>query len=520
MIDLQLRGKLYPKTFNVLLIEPPNNLCVGFNATVVVEPLGLEYIAGAISDIANVRILDLRVDPTPLREVLADYGPDLVGIRENYTVDVNSVKAIASEIKSIAPEIPVIVGGHHVSLSPQDAYVPSIDAIVVGDGEWTFRRVVEALQKHNRLDKVPSVIFQDSKGGFDSSNVVKVPKTALKEFDSAQMNERPTAARHLVDHYRGSYFFLYHERPYSIETARGCIYRCNFCSVHAFHNGAFRVQGNDKTLEDLASLPKNSWVNVVDDLAIQELPASLKKMYPEGYDPMEDLADRIAEMNLGHRYWMQVRADNVVRNPRKFEKWAKAGLDTTLVGLESFDQADLNAVRKGSKESDNEKAIEILHDVGVRIWGAVIIFQSWMEKNFDNLKNKVLEHKIEFPSYTILTPLPGTEVWKDSEDKLIAKEYNLFDFLHSVLPTRLGPREFYEQYSSLWRNVGAGGMDRAKRMLREVSTTRESVTAFLQQYQTLSEVETYGGGIELLERGRRELERGTVTLSGSSVSSS
>ena len=517
MADLQLNTRLFPRACSVLLIEPPNQLCVGFNATVVVEPLGLEYIAGAVSDLADVRILDMRVDSTPLRQVLEEFRPDVIGIRENYTVDVEAVKTVASQVKEIAPDVPVVVGGHHVSLSPQDAFVPSVDAIVVGDGEWTFRRLVENLQKHNRLDTTAETIFRDSKGSFDSSNITPFKKTALKEFDSAVMNERPVPARHLVDQYRQSYFFLYHESPYSLETARGCIYRCNFCSVHEFHKGGFRVQGNERTIAEVAALPKNSWVNVVDDLAIQELPAPLKKMYPEGFDPMEDLADRLAELNMGHRYWMQVRADNVVRNPRKFEKWAKAGLDTVLVGLESFEQEDLNSVSKGVKSGDNEKAIEILHEFGVRIWGAVIIFQNWVEKNFDHLKSKILEHRIEFPNYTILTPLPGTGQWRDTQHDLIAKDFNFFDFLHSVLPTRLSPREFYEQYSSLWRIVGEGGIERARKMIREASTTRESVMRFLQQYRSLSDVETYRGGIELLERGRG-LAGGGVSLSGSGVS--
>lgn len=495
--------RFFQRAYNVLLIEPPNNLFVGFNATVVVEPLGLQYIAGAISDLASVRIYDMRVDPKPLATVMEEFKPDLVGIRENYTVDVPSVRDVAQQVKRVAPEVPVVVGGHHVSLVPEDAFSPHVDAIVVGDGEWTFRSLVGNLQHHNRLDTTQSVIFRDTAGVFNTTNVPFRPKTSLKEFDSSLMNQRPLPARGLVDQYRPSYFFLYHERPYSIEMARGCIYRCNFCSVHEFHKGDYRVQGNERTLAELSSLPKHSWVNVVDDLAIQEVPPSLQ--LGSGYDPMDRLADEVAQLNMGHRYWMQVRADNVVRNPKKFEKWARAGLDTVLVGLESFDQADLNSVSKGSKLNDNEQAIEILHSFGIRIWGAMLVFQGWMDHNFDHLKRKVMDHRIEFPQFTILTPLPGTVQWRETKDRLISKEYHLFDFLHSVLPTRLKPRHFYEEYASLWRTVGGGGLDRARKMVQEVSTTRQSVMRFVKQYKTLSDVETYSGGIDLLERGQEAL---------------
>ncbi|MSQ25511.1 MAG: radical SAM protein [Dehalococcoidia bacterium] len=496
--------RTFPRASKVLLIEPPNSLTVGFNATVVVEPLALEYVAAAVSDITDVAIYDMRVDPMPLADALSRYQPDAIGIREGYTVDVDTVRSIATAVKKIAPNVPIIVGGHHVSLSPQDASIPAVDAIVVGDGEIPFRNLIVNLQKFGRIDNTPDVIFQDAAGRFDDKNVIVRATTSLKQFDSAVMNERPIPARHLVDQYRPSYFFLYHESPYSIESARGCIYRCNFCSVHQFHKGAYRVQSANRTLDELQRLPRNAWVNVVDDLAIQELPAAQKKQYPAGFDPMEQMAEDLTQMNLGQRYWMQVRADNVVRNPKKFEKWARAGLDTVLIGLESFEQADLDSVSKGTKSGDNERALEILNDLGIRIWGAVIIFQQWAEQNFDHLKSKVMEHKIEFPQFTIMTPLPGTGQWRDTEHQLITREPRFFDFCHSVLPTRLSPRVFYEQYASTWRTVGGGGLDRARRMMQEVSTSKASVSRFLRQYRTLSSLDSYTAGIEMLERAQSQ----------------
>ena len=155
---------------------------------------------------------------------------------------------------------------------------------------------------------------------------------------------------------------------------------------------------------------------------------------------------------------------------------------------------------KGTKSDDNQKAIEILHSFGVRIWGAVIIFQDWSESNFENLKRKVHEYNIEFPQFTILTPLPGTGQWTTTEHKLVTKAHQFFDFLHSVLPTRLSPQRFYEEYAALWRTVGGGGVGRARKMLQEVSTTRRSVGRFLGQYGTLSALPTYRTGIQLLEK--------------------
>ena len=82
----------------------------------------------------------------------------------------------------------------------------------------------------------------------------------------------------------------------------------------------------------------------------------------------------------------------------------------------------------------------------------------------------------------------------------MTKAHQFFDFLHSVLPTRLSPQRFYEEYAALWRTVGGGGVGRARKMLQEVSTTRRSVGRFLGQYGTLSALPTYRTGIQLLEK--------------------
>ncbi|MCH8090636.1 MAG: cobalamin B12-binding domain-containing protein, partial [Chloroflexi bacterium] len=150
----------FPVPRKVLLVEPPNHLTVGFNATVVVEPLGLEYLAGTLLDTADVMIYDMRVDPKPLAQVVEEFQPDLLGIKEGYTVDVDSVKEIAQEVKTLSPDIPIVVGGHHVSLAPEDAFTPDIDAIVIGDGEQPFRKLVDSLIRGEGLENTVDVIFQ------------------------------------------------------------------------------------------------------------------------------------------------------------------------------------------------------------------------------------------------------------------------------------------------------------------------------------------------------------------------
>ena len=57
------------------------------------------------------------------------------------------------------------------------------------------------------------------------------------------------------------------------------------------------------------------------------------------------------------------------------------------------------------------------------------------------------------PVFTILVPFPGTDLYEQIKDKLITKNYEHFDFFHTVLPTKLPVKEFYTNYLNLYKNA-------------------------------------------------------------------
>jgi radical SAM superfamily enzyme YgiQ (UPF0313 family) len=150
---------------------------------------------------------------------------------------------------------------------------------------------------------------------------------------------------------------------------------------------------------------------------------------------------------------MQARSDSIVRRPDIIEKWAEIGLSIVLIGFEKFRQDELTDLRKRSSIRTNEEAARILRANGVDIWGAFIVDPSWRRPDFDALIDYVRRLKISFPQFTILTPLPGTAFFREKLNELTTRNYELFDFLHSVLPTKLPIREFYENMARLYTNT-------------------------------------------------------------------
>jgi hopanoid C-3 methylase len=170
-----------------------------------------------------------------------------------------------------------------------------------------------------------------------------------------------------------------------------------------------------------------------------------------------------------------------------------------LIGLESDDPAELKRVNKGSRVNVNEEAINILHEVKVKVWGAQIIFADWLGDRFEHLMDYNKRLNIECPQFTIHTPLPGTVDWKKYYDELITTDRRYFDFLHPVLPTALPIREFVDRYVKLYRECH---MNRSELMdmVRAGRVTLNGVLDFAKKFRNLTDPNTYASAIELHEQ--------------------
>jgi len=455
MQNLEIRPEFNRKPLvnNVLLIEPQNGYYTGFQGLVQTEPLGLEFVAGAITALVkDVRIHDDRIKPDGWREEVNKNPPDLIGIRCNYTADVPTVINLVRSVRyEVGKDTPIVIGGHHISLRPSDMFIPEVSAVVIGPGEIPFQNIVRAWGQRHSLERVPNIWYQDKNGEF-KSNVPPLKISPNYTYNSEAMNERPIPRRDLVTEFRDGYYFLYYPEPYSIETARGCRFRCTFCSVWNFHGGEYKVESSNRTVQEIASFgEKAKYVNLMDDLAFTDI------------DAAKQTADELLRLGIKKRFWAQIRADNVwpkdptkrLEHQKTFEKLAEAGLDMTLIGLESFDPKELKRVNKGSTVEQNVQAIKFLRSLGVKIWGAQIVFPNWGVEDFDRAIEINQALGIECPQFTILTPLPGTPDYDNAKKRglLTTEDPGMYDFFHWVVPTTLQPEEMYRQIARLYRET-------------------------------------------------------------------
>jgi radical SAM superfamily enzyme YgiQ (UPF0313 family) len=168
-----------------------------------------------------------------------------------------------------------------------------------------------------------------------------------------------------------------------------------------------------------------------------------------------EIADLVKAEGIHMRFGMECRTDSIARHPQIIEKWAGIGLENVLLGLEGISDDMLVSVNKRNTAWANNEAIRILHDNGVMIWGAFIVDPDWTVDQFNALRDYVHEKNITHTQFTVLTPLPGTELYRQKQKDLLTSDYTCFDTLHAVVPTRLPREEFYRQFASLYarRNI-------------------------------------------------------------------
>ena len=417
----------------ILLVQPPPPPdYVGFRRIGLPEPLALECIGAVACPNHDVLLLDMRLDRT-LEETFNAFQPDVVGVT-CLTTEVYGAQDILRQVKAWRPDVFTVVGGLHASLLPADFQLPYVDVIVVGEGEQTFADLLAALDRAGlpppagALSSVAGLLWQQ-----DGQWTANADRPLIKSLDDLPLPARSLAARYAKD-----YFFLFDQPHGSIATSRGCPFRCNFCSVWKFYHKRCRYMSAERVVDELEVMEPWS-ISFVDDNFLAHVPRARK------------ILELIKARGIKKTYGMQARTDTISKHPDLLAAWRDVGLHTVLIGFEAATQTQLDAVAKGATIAQNERAMDIMNGLGIHMWGAFIVDPQFTREDFRTLKTYREEKGVIYPQFTVLTPLPGTDLYDQRKDELITHDYRLFDALHAVLPTRLPHEEFYKEFAALYR---------------------------------------------------------------------
>lgn len=408
------------------------------------EPLWGEYLAAAVQENHDVEILDLRMGGN-FHETLERFQPNVIAMTA-FTVDVNSVKKLSKEAKGLNPKILTVVGGYHASLAPHDFDDQNIDVIVIGEGIFTFKDVVESLEKGSNFRSIPGIVFRSE------NTLIKNEPRPWPHLDSYNFPNRTLTALH-----RKEYFDKWMKPLATIRGSYSCPFRCDFCCLWPMTNSKYLTRTPESFVAELKTIQEEN-IFFSDDEALIDI------------ERMRKIADLIKREGIKKQYFFMTRSTSIRKKPDIIEKWAEIGLKRVLLGLESPRERDLVDFKKDATIDDNNQAISILKRNNIEINSMFVIAQDYERKDFENLDGYVKSQGLEMPIFCILTPFPGTPLYEKMKKQIIVEDYDLWDLLHTVLPTtKLSLKEFYLEFAKLY-----GGLEP---LYRGILSHRKSVSA-------------------------------------------
>ncbi len=416
------------KTMKVLLINPPQTFYPGSDPPAGNLPLGLMYIAAVLDKAGHkVEILDAFMTGSSFRKIgdtiivgmpyerikeeIRRRKPDIVGIANPFTCQVEHAIRVGNIVKDIDSSILTVVGGPHVTAVPVEFLeeAKNIDIAVIGEGEYTMLDIAKFFEGTKKISDVQGIAHRKDDGEITQNS----PRPLIKNLD-----ELPYPAYHLVDmeqylspkkiEYRS-----FQNRAMSMITSRGCPFNCCFCSVHLHMGKMFRAHSVNYVINHIEHVVNKYRVKTIffeDD----NLTFDLKRF--------EAICDKIIEKAIKFSWETPngIRADFLTLSLLK--KMKKSGCQSVFFSIESGDQYVLdNIIDKSLKLKEVVKVAKMCKDIGLKTAAFYIIgFPGEKKENMLKTVELALRLKREFDVGMLLhiaTPSLGTRLYKECKEK-------------------------------------------------------------------------------------------------------
>jgi radical SAM superfamily enzyme YgiQ (UPF0313 family) len=416
----------------IAFVKPPVGGILGLEMLTFVEPLGPICVAACLeAEGHECKVFDLRIDGEDHGlDLCKRFAPEVVGLQCNFTTERNRTVRLAQRIKRENPGTFVVVGGHDASRDPGWFNDDVIDAVAIGDGEEVMPPLVDAIQRGHDLATIPGLMLHRDDRWISTGHAPT----------RGNLDDYPLPARHLIEHYADHYYINFHKPLALMETARGCPFKCNFCSVWKFHESTFREKSPERVVRELQDI-KAEAIFITDDIFWMNVKRG------------EEMARQIKAAGIKKFFTVQTRTDIICKFPHLIEMWKDCGKLAIFLGLESVTDEGLKAVNKKNTADNNVQAIKILQELGVGFTPNFIVDPAWTRDDFKRLRDWI-DHTGAYNSgFSVLTPLPGTDLWDSAKDQVTTHDWEMYDIVHTVLPTTLSLDDFYTEYSRLWRHT-------------------------------------------------------------------
>lgn len=377
--------------------------------------LGLCSLAGNINKKENdVKVVDLIVSGrNPMKyfmKIVKDYSPDIVGFTCMAFQYSDTMKYIRY-LKKTNPKIITVLGGYYPTVDYetiiQSDDIKYIDFIIIGEGELSFRKLIDSLNRNKDFSNISGLIYKDGK------DILINKERNLSNLEEINFPDR--SARLLT---KGFYCSGY--KADAVETSRGCVYNCSFCCINKMYGKNYRKYSIERIINDIRDAQK---------FGAEAIMFSDDNITLDGNRFLE-LCHRIKEEKLNNiKYLVQASINGIKRTPKLPEAMREAGVEWVFLGIENANEKMLSFINKDSQlnQTDTEEVVKSLNRNKIITIGGFIL-------GYPDDTEETLRYNFEFakrigvaiPIFNILTPYPNTKIREELlKQNLIT---NLYDY--------------------------------------------------------------------------------------------
>ena len=389
-------------------------------------PLGMAYIAATLkAENINYFTVDAtgegldQIAPHPSRPDLYYQGLNAAEIVERIPPETNIVgiscmfstlwpasRDIANAVRKKFPDALFVLGGEHGTAVPENVLKTSdIDVVVLGEGEETFLKVIEAYSVKQDLSSVQgiSMIVNNNvvHNGL-SRRIIAIDDIPTPDWDSIPIEGY--ISRHQINGVNLG-------RSMPLLATRGCPYKCSFCSNPGMWTQRYVTRNPIMVVDEIEYL-KDKY-NVV-NFDFQDLTAIVKRAW------VIDFSNELIKRNLNITWQMPSGTRSEVFDEEVADLLYRSGCRVLAFAPESGDKDVLAAVYK---QVDLDSVIEsariaIRRGINVSLFFVI----GFPEDTATSLKHtlkyirKIAILGVHDISVTKFVPYPGSKLFHELQD--------------------------------------------------------------------------------------------------------
>lgn len=376
------RGSKYGKNQYLAEFLRENDIVSNFYGAWETPSLSLLTIAGLFPEEYTLQFID------------EDHGEEIPFLQDFELVFVTGMTQQiirAFEICEKFHELGVytVIGGIHATIFPDEA-MQHADTVLAGEGEDTVVRFLQDYQNGC------------VKSFYRSEGFIDLTKSPTPRYDLLNPS-------------------LY--KSYSIQTTRGCPRTCSYCTLPVMYGGKYRHKTVEQVLEEIhmiKKIDKNPFIFFADD---------------NMFINKENSIELLKALEKEDVIWGTQTDLTVANSPEILGMLKQAGCRWLFIGFENISESSLQLLDKKKFKAGLSKhyseLIEKIHEAGIYIWGSFMFgTDDDTEETFENVLDFVIKNSIYSCSFTILTPLPGTEIFEQMkrENRILDYDWSRYTF--------------------------------------------------------------------------------------------